>query len=541
MTRRVVGNVIVALAVFFAWSQTATAQDDGGGEMTFGAEEAAPAEPQAPYQEFIAEGKKLYDKGKFAEASLMFYKVVDAVLDDPGAEPFVPEAEYELGKTLFRMELYQGALAYFGQIVDQGEAHPYFQQTLRPLVLLTDVIPGDPSLMERLAAYYKPEIFPQKVPEKYRDRYAYLVGRHFYQNLNTDNAIELLNYVSRRSDLYAKSRYISAITNVANYEAQPAVQNFKEVLRYLTNKKEGEGLDEEEEDLMELANLGMARVFYSTGDYETSLKYYSKIERESQRWPQALFESSWAYFQVDGYNKALGNLHSLNSPFFADAYFPEGPILAAVIFFYNCKYDRVEYELGEFEYYYEPLKPEVQTVLDTYQDPTEMFEFLKQLKSGETDFDPQVYQILNAALDDAQVKRKFELVETVRAELEKIESMPSSWKQSPLGGTLVQDATVAESFALNDAGSLAQQRLERVVTELDDLIRQKGEITFEIARARRGQVEADIRAGMDVAANTTQEDKIEVSDEEMYWTFDGEYWKDELGHYVFSINSQCKR
>ncbi|MGM0556871.1 MAG: tetratricopeptide repeat protein [Myxococcota bacterium] len=539
MTRRVVGSVLVAFALTLTWSSTALGQDDG--EMTFGAEETESAEPQAPYQEFIAEGKKLYEKGKFAEASLMFHKVVSAQMDDPGAESFVPEAEYELGKTLFRMELYQGALAYFGQIVDQGEPHPYFEQTLRPLVLLTDVIPGDPSLLERLAAYYNPETFPQKVPEKYRDRYAYLVGRHFYQNLNTDNALELLGYVSRRSDLFAKSRYIAAITNVANYEAAPAVQNFKEVLRYLNDKKGGEGLNEQEKNLLELSNLGMARVFYSTGDYETSLKYYSNVDRESDRWPQALFESSWAYFQVDGYNRALGNLHSLNSPFFADAYFPEGPILAAVIFFYNCKYDRVEYELGEFEYYYEPLKPEVQTVLDTYQDPTEMFEFLRELKEGETDFDPQVYQILNAALDDAQVKRKFELVETVRAELEKIESMPSSWKQSSLGGTLVQDATVAESFALNDAGSLAQQRLERVVTELDDLIRQKSEIKFEVTRARRGQVQADIRAGMDVAANTTQEERIEVSDEQMYWTFDGEYWKDELGHYVFAINSQCKR
>ena len=33
----------------------------------------------------------------------------------------VPEARYELGKTLYRMNLYQGALSQFGKIVETGQ------------------------------------------------------------------------------------------------------------------------------------------------------------------------------------------------------------------------------------------------------------------------------------------------------------------------------------------------------------------------------------------------------------------------------------
>ena len=37
----------------------------------------------------------------------------------------------------------------------------------------------------------------------------------------------------------------------------------------------------------------------------------------------------------DNHEKALGNLHTLNSPFFKDEYVPEAGILEAVIFFAN--------------------------------------------------------------------------------------------------------------------------------------------------------------------------------------------------------------
>jgi tetratricopeptide (TPR) repeat protein len=510
------------------------------GTMSFGEEEVekeVSPEQSGPYAEILAEGKKLYENKKYDEASLLFYKIVSA--GDVGAEAFIPEAEYELAKTLLRMEVYQGALSYFGRIVDTGESHPYYLPTLRGLVLLTDVIPADPALMQRLAPYAT--YFPQDVPEKYRDQFAYLVGRYLYQQMDSEEALRLLTAVSKRSEHYGKAHYIAGITHVANYAAKPAVQQFKTTLSYLQAKEDTQELTAAEQELLELTTFGMGRVFYSTGDYETSLKYYSKIDRESSRWPKALFESSWAYFQTDDYNKALGNLHSLNSPFFADAYFPEGPILSAVIFFYNCKYERVRYVIEDFDYYYEPLKDDVQAVILDHQDPTDMFDWLEKLEQGQEEFDPQVYQILNAALDDAQVEGKFELVETIRTEKKKIGTMPDTWQSSPLGSSLLQESELALSFAINDAGSLATQRLERVVRELNELITQKEEIKFEVARSEQGQIEADIRAGMNVQENVTSAPQVQVTDEQMYWTFDGEYWQDELGTYVFNINSECSR
>jgi tetratricopeptide (TPR) repeat protein len=536
MLRRL--TTIAALIAAVSIPFSVAAQDDGG--MSFGEDEVEPAaeaepDPNDPNAKIIAEGKALYEKKKYDEASLLFYKVLQT--QDPAAEIYHAEAQYELGKTLYKMKLYQGALSHFGKIVDEGETHPFFIPTLRGLVVLTDEVPEDPLLMERLAAY---KDFSSDVPEKYRDRFSYLVGRHLYSQLEVEAALEMLNHVTPASPDYPKARYIAGVTHVANYDAGPAVAAFKDVLRVLMAKKEEGKISEDEEKLLETTRLGMARVFYSTGEYPKSIKYYGQIPRKSEFWPIALFESSWAYFQVDQYNKALGNLHTLNSPFFSDQYFPEGPILSAVIFFYNCKYERVRAVLDEFLYQYEPILAEVNNVIaSNAEDPEAMYEWLMAVREGAESIGLQ--QVAATALDDQQIKNKLRLIEAIEQEIQEIGDKPKAWKSSGLASTLVQDNELAISFAKSDAGTIATQRLERVSRELQDFVLEQEKILFEVTRAERGEIEADLRSEMQVDQDVTRKPKVNTSDEELYWTFEGEYWRDELGFYLFTVNSECKR
>ncbi len=543
MTRRCLSVLMIATWIHLGLSTVAFAQDDGG--MSFGVDEVEepPAEEEAssPAADLLAEGRKLYEQKKYAEASLLFYKIIDAVnTGDVAAEAVLPEAEYELAKTLFRLQLYQGALTYYGRIVDAGETHPYyFGPALNGLLLLTDVIPSDRTLLARLAPYAAG--FPQDVPKKYRDRYAYLVGRYLYSIGEYAKALELIDYIQPRDDNYIRARYIAAVTHVGNYDARQAVAAFKDVLRPLTQKLEEETLDDGERKLLEMAWMGMGRVFYSTGEYNKAIKYYSRIPRDSSLWPKSLFESSYAYFQLDLENKALGNLHTLNSPFFSRTFEPEAAILAGVIFFYNCKYPRVRYELEEFTYTYLPIKDNIEDVLTAYEDPAAMYEWLLTLRRGEAEGEQRLNRILRASLDDKEIDRKVALIEAIERELSTLEALPKTWTQSMLGGVLIQDATVAREFAVSELGELANQRLERVRDQLVDLDVERQRILFEVERAERGEVKSELRAEMDLEADVTDTQDIDVSDEQLTWTFDGEYWRDELGYYLFNINTECRR
>lgn len=514
------------------------AQDGGG--MTFGVEEVEEVEEKAAanpkLEAFLTEGRKLYEDKKYEEAALLFYKVLQD--QSPGAEVAHADATYELSKALFHLGLYQGALHYLGRIAEQGETHPYYREALHQMLLLSQVIPGNELLLDHMAQYV--ELFPQAVTPKHRDRYAYLVGRHLYNKLDLAPAIKLLSSIQKTSEYYPKAQYIKGVSHVANYDAKPAVASFKNVLRALTAKDDNGVLTAEERELLEMSNLAMARVFYSTRAFDTSLKYYGKIPRKNRAWLSALFESSWAFFRIDKYNKALGNLLTLNSPFFADAYFPEGPILSAVIFIYNCKYQRVRDVLEDFEDDYEPLQGAITDLVNKYQDPVEMLEWYRTLVRGGGDVDEELRRIIGAAGDDQQLARKLELIEIIDRERQRYKEL-GEIKNRPLGEKLEETLDQEQGLAKAEAGELIRKRLNRVVTELQDLVLQKKSILFEVARAEKGEIDADVRSQMVTEAQVTARPEVETNDEELFWVFDGEYWKDELGYYNFNVNTECKR
>ena len=70
-----------------------------------------------------------------------------------------------------------------------------------------------------------------------------------------------------------------------------------------------------------------------------AVKNWNQIQSSSEYWLDALFEESWAYFMAGQYPKALGNIHTIESPYFPGGFYPEAEILKAVIYFSNCNYD----------------------------------------------------------------------------------------------------------------------------------------------------------------------------------------------------------
>lgn len=533
MIRRLSLTTILIVTLLVAPSAALAFDDD---EMSFDIDEVDV--DLAFLDDLLTEGQGLYEREQYEEASLRFFDVLET--HEPGAEAYHPQAEYELARTLLRLNLPQGALSYFGRIAEMGDFHPYFRDALQGLLVLTESIGGDMVLAEHLARYA--EFFPQLIPEQYRDHYAYLAGRQLFEDLDIEEAVRLLRSVSRGSAYYARARYIMGIAHVADYDAEPAVDAFRDVLRYMESLDTPlDRLRGDRARLLDLTHLGMARVYYSTGQYETSLNYYGRISRDSPRWPDALFESSWTAFQLDEFNRALGNLHSLNSPFFEGSYFPEGPILAAVIYFYNCNYGLVRETLDDFDFIYEGVRDELDLLLRDHSDPFALYEWGRKWRDGDIDGSPEFLSALQASLADRQVAQRFNLVEAIDAELEEMQELSDSWQTSFLGDTLNQEAMLAHSFATSDAGELVQLRLQRVSSEITDLINQQDRILFEVARAEQGEIEDEIRHGMMLDADIVDGPELEVSSEHMYWVFDGEYWRDELGYYYFDVRSECRR
>lgn len=482
----------------------------------------------------IDEGLAAFEAGDFERASLIFYDVM--VQSDYGT-PLAQRGQYELMHTLAEMELLYGARLILDEIIDEGEAHPYFQDAASSMIAIARALPGDNEVLDRVSKFAG--LFPDRIEPEYRDEFAYYLGEYYYGAGELDAAIDYLAAVSPDAELYPKARFLSAITHVRQYDAEGAAADLGVILQRV---KDARGEERRElEHIGQLAQVTMARMFYSTGEYDKAIKYYANIGQDSKYWLDSLFESSWAYFQTDEYNRALGNLHSLNSPFFNDQYYPEAPILQAVIFFYNCQFDQVRLALDEFQYVYAPLKDELQITIDGFLDNEEAYEFLRDARenTGENqEFDPRLQQIVDAALGDEVLSSAMAFLDRLQSEVDYIEEAPDSWSRSELGDFLYGDTVGQLALSRESTGGLVISRLDTILTELETRNRESSAILVETDLAEANALSDEVAGELESEHLSSSEDR--ATSEQMIWRFDGEYWRDELGYYSYHIDSQCR-
>lgn len=484
----------------------------------------------------IDQGLAAFEVGDYQRASLNFYEVM---LQADYGSSLAQRAQYELMHTLVEMGLLYGARLILDEIIDEGAAHPYFQDAASSMIMIARSLPGDNEVLDRVSKFA--ELFPERIEPQYRDEFAYLLGEYYYGAGELESAIDYLAAVSPDADLYPKARFLSAITHVRQYDAEGAGRDLNVILKQVS---EARGAERRElESIGQLARITMARMFYSTGEYEKSINYYGNIGQDSPYWLDSLFESSWAYFQTSEYNRALGNLHSLNSPFFNDQYYPEAPVLQAVIFFYNCQFDQVRLALDEFQYVYAPLRDELQITIDGFLDNEEAYDFLReaQTSTGENqEFDPRLQQIVEAALGDNVLSSAMAFVDRLQSEVNYIEEAPESWSRSDLGDFLYGDTVGELALSRGSTGALVVNRLKTILAELETRNRESTAILVETDLAEANALSTDLAQELEVEGSDASSDEDRVTSEQMVWRFDGEYWRDELGYYSYHIQSQCR-
>ena len=517
-------RLALLLLICAAPQSSAFAQD----ELSF-----APVDVEAD-QEATAElneALKAYKKDDFLRASLILYRLVSR--NETAVTPHEQKAEYSLGKTLYRLGLFQASLIYFDRVVQAGPEHRYFKATCKWLYFLSRKISGDPGLLEKISRYRASDC-----PAEFQSEVSFLVGQHHYKQGAVKTGLGHLRKVGVKSRYFPKAKFLEGISYVRMDQPKPAVEAFKDLLRTTV---EADELTEDLRYFNQLAILSMARVFFSTGQFTAAVKYYDRLPLDSVLWLDALFEASWTFFRLNNHEKALGNLHTLNSPFFSDEYVPEAGILEAVTFFANCNYGKARDAINSFRVTYEPLREEIKGYVDSFADPTEFYQFLSRLQDSGSAISPRVSQILNAAFQDKALKRINAYVRELEREIGLISNSKSTWARSELASSVVQETEIVKSIAVNEAGTLAKQRLNRVVDELNSLISQALKIEFEVNIAEKGIAENRL-LGAQSAAVRGRKTSIYASDSEhLYWPFSGEYWRDELGYYLYTIKSECGR
>lgn len=544
--------ILGALGVTMVWlaALPLRAQDMQFGEDEAPQQTAPPAEgpPSAELQNAL----RLYDRGAYPEAAMAFRKVVDGQTQDAPAN--VQRAHFGLGRALYHLEFYQSALAAFDEITMAGPGHLYFDRTLEWLVQLASQLPEPAGITEKIGQFGVDQLERFNTAER-RDLYnqlVFLMGRHKYNQREFEQAVELLGRVEAGTPYYVKAKFFEGITHVRMRRAQPAIRAFRAIIDGIEG---GDlGAVEDEDRMLNLARMSLARVYYSAAnqiDDETgervvdgrllgnAVEMWARVDQGSEYWLDALFEGSWAFFLADESARALGNVHTMYSPYFSDSYYPEALVLKAVTFFVNCQADNAEATVQAFHDRYDPVQTELNQVLEQNEDNLQFFEFLKRVRRGEANLSPRIRGIVSTALSDRTLLENVEYVSQLTEEEERLGSMNQGFRDSSVGLRVLEDVVLAKTFAVDQTGDLARSRYDRLIRELQDLMNQIDKVDVEILRLRRDTLEQDLQEQL-TAARTSGGD-VEVDEEHQVWPFDGEYWRDELGFYRQQVTNQCGR
>ena len=508
----------------------------------------------------VAEANKVFQGGDFETAALAY----DAILRDPALAEVHDESRYQLAKSLVKLGLNHSALSKLDEILSKGpQGSRYFHNALEWLFFVGRKTVNEAVIVSEVVRYASGTFPPAS-----QDRFNYLLARYSYERARAleesgqagearksyDEARRLASAVrpeavsgirtkggdgadADQGNVYAKARFLEGLVRYAQGDGQNAVDAFKDVVR-LTNPRRTQATDPR---LRELAFLQLARIHYEHKQNRYAIFYYDKMPWGGESWLEGLWESSYAHYRIGNYEKALGNLLTLQSPYFRDEWFPESWILKAIIYYENCRYPEARAILDEFHATYAGVHQQLGTLTASKGKPSDFFERLEDADKGRPGVDPMMRRILKLSLTDENVKRLRDSILEVENEMDRgLSGRREAFRSSALYRDLKDKLEKERGRLTDEAGARARAKLEYERDALRDLLQQALRIKIEVARNEREALEAALKQGGQVNVLKDYRYSVAVSDEHLYWPYDGEFWRDELGTYTYTLTKGCR-
>ncbi|WP_163996809.1 adventurous gliding motility protein GltC [Pyxidicoccus caerfyrddinensis] len=478
------------------------------------------------------------------------------------------EARYVLAKSLYRMGMYHSSLGEFSKLLALGPSTKFFKTSLEWLFFISRKTKNETVILDEIARHAN-----QEFPEKYRNEFRYLLARYHFvrgraldqvgQPADADKSFEEVKRLSlsipRNDPFFPRAKYLEglsafrngsrtkdAASKRGNGEMLASVEAMKEVIR-LTRPMPGKSAEQAKLDksLRELAFMQLARTHYGMQQNRYALFYLGKVERGNTQWLESLFEASWANYRVGQYEQALGNLITLSSPFFREEYFPEALILKAVIYYENCRYRESNLILQDFERTYLPVHDQLEALVKKNMDAGEYYSVLAEvqkknkdgLEKNETDI--ILERILRLALTDQDLSKTNDSILELEGEMDAFANRADTFKYSDLSKTLLEGLKVQRTALISKAGIMAKGKLETELVALKQLLANGLRIKFETTTKEKEFLEEQLKAGGRTAIVKKYKYSVAVSDDQLYWPYEGEYWRDELGTYQYTLTKGC--
>ncbi len=473
-----------------------------------------------------------FNKGDLDHAAPRFFELsVNGVDADVRAR-----SEYYLAQSYARKDMPLSALIVYARIANAGPTHPSYLQALEGLVDVQQTLNEQNLVANILDKAYTPQARDKwvQLPREVLARAHFQLATIAHRRGRFEEARSLLEAVPSDSRVYARARYLLGVVLAdPHYPGRPAEANTLDAAAKTAFQAalDAQGTQIGQDEVKQLALLGLGRLHYGRHEYEPAVAAYEAVPRYARFWDQALFENGFARFQNEDFGGALGSLQALHAPQFEGAFQPESWILKATVYYYSCLFDEVKTTLAAYEQLYEPMA----TQLKPFAGEDEDFVSAYNLVTAENRRLPQpIYLWIRENERIQDVMRMVAQVDTER----RLANALDAWRGTGLVSETVSGLEEVRGTLIQIGGRFAKSRLREAAQNLRTFADQA-----EIIRVQTALDEKDLLlAGVDQKAllktQSIYRPKMPGAAWN-YWKFQGEFWRDEIGYYQYTLKRGC--
>lgn len=283
--------------------------------------------------------------------------------------------------------------------------------------------------------------------------------------------------------------------------------------------------------------VGTPRAQFAMQKWDLAYSSYLDLPKSSYIWPEILFEEAWNSFYLKDYNRTLGKLVTYKAPVFDYTFNPEIEVLKALSYMELCLWDDSKKTVESFYTQYETENVKYKKFIDSLgKDYRQYYLLVKDRADGKY----RENQILSTALAsigrDPAYLELYSAFNDGRDEIEKLKSLSNDGLKAALNDNLRESLNLQRNLI----GSYVRGQLQLYAAQVARSFEDMSYIKLEVLSKRKTELYDDVairepngRARGDVA-------HLRRTDKQYFWTFNGEFWADELGDYVFSLKSECK-
>lgn len=509
-------------------------------------------------QASLADVIRAYNGGQYFSAARMAFN--DANHTSAPADKAM--AYYWVTQSLVRAGLDQAALYFFlrtVQIQDRAASKKVLE--LAPLFIERT----GPDLMRKYLTHFTRL---EDYGPKGRNAFYLIVAKDKLLKGDYQGAVQASGSVQSSHALYPVALQIRATALTMINQLQPALRDFGECARTAEQRNNAEpGTIEEElareattplmakwnqlrrdaaRDLKARCIAGQARVLYELNQFDEADRMYDRIPKASFVWTDTLFEHAWNSYAREEYNRTLGKLVSYKSPALKFVFNTEIDVLMAQSYAALCIYKDAAKIIDDFSRTYGNVAKEIKTFVETSQADMRPYYLLgRRALADKLHTDRLLHRFVNrfvrspyyeslALSEDRAVAEKVAIQRMdasrpatstgVGAGFPGFLNMALDWRIKTIqlmGGIFVRNSMVDyHQILISDFEKMQFMKIDILGHQKQKLMEPEAAAATERSRGNRIPVRRN---------------------DQLLWTFNGEFWNDEIGDYVFALESECAK